>query len=57
MNAVYLAVFIAGAVLLAVLLLIRKSRMPDSGIVVVDDISQYEELKTIRSSGIPAYSR
>ncbi len=38
-----LGMVLTGAVLLAVLLLIRKSRMPDSGIVVVDDISQYEE--------------
>ena len=38
-----LGMVLIGAVLLAVLLLIRKSRMPDSGIVVVDDISQYEE--------------
>ena len=32
-----------GVVLLGVLLLIRKSRMPDSGIVVIDDLSQYED--------------
>ena len=38
-----LGMILTGAVLLAVLLLIHKSRTPDSGIVVVDDISQYEE--------------